>query len=105
VAIPSANAAAVAGNPEMTQWTQVPAGASGSSQMRAKLRVPAGASLQAKGGETSAPSHVYFTGIGFPSIQATLVNFMVFSSCAIEEPTAAAIQPAATNPSRSHVCR
>src|SRR5208283_3127703 len=73
--------------------------------MSAKLRVPAGASLQVKGGETSAPSHVYFVGIACPSIQATLVNFIVLSSWAIDEDAAPAIQPVAMNPSRSHGCR
>src|SRR5438093_1030812 len=64
-----------------TQWTQVPAGASGSSAMSAKVPVPAGALLQASGGDTSAPSHVCLMGIAAPSLKAVLEseNAMVAS--------------------------
>jgi hypothetical protein len=73
--------------------------------MSAKPCAPAGAPLQDSSGETSAPSQVCFIGIGCPSVQATLVNFMVLSSCAIDEDAAPAIQPAAAIPSSSHVDR
>ena len=42
--------------------------------MRAKLRVPAGAPLQASGGDTSTPSHVYLPAMVAPSLKAALVR-------------------------------
>ena len=41
----------------MTQWTNVPAGASGSSKIKATESVPVGAPLQASGGEIPFPVH------------------------------------------------
>src|SRR5207237_3104414 len=70
----SGSSAVAAGRLYSTQWTHVPAGASGSSAISAKLTVPAGAPLQASGGETSAPSHVYLTGTADPSVKAVLVS-------------------------------
>src|SRR6266480_2298906 len=71
----------------MTQCTQGPSGrgllrvgASGSSQISAKDLVPSGALAHAKGGETSLPTPVYFSGIVPPSVNALLVSFMLFSS-------------------------
>src|SRR2546429_7507349 len=66
----SGSSAVAAGRLYSTQWTHVPAGASGSSAISAKLTVPAGAPLQASGGETSAPSHVYLAGTAAPSAKA-----------------------------------
>jgi hypothetical protein len=40
----------------------------------ARLRVPLGAPLQATGGETSAPLHVYRAGIAPPLLNAGLVT-------------------------------
>src|SRR2546430_14610604 len=70
----SGSSAVAAGRLYSTQCTHVPAGASGSSAISAKLTVPAGAPLQASGGETSAPSHVYLEGTADPSVKAVLVS-------------------------------
>ena len=60
--------------------------------MRAKLRVPSGAPDHSSGGEMSAPSHVYFTGIGSfgANVGEEIVNGIVrrpelvwWSSCAL----------------------
>ena len=48
---------------QTTQWTHVPAGASGSSTIRARDRVFSGMSAIERVGLTSAPSQVYFDGI------------------------------------------
>src|SRR6266576_7200118 len=71
-----------AGRLYSTQWTQLPAGASGSSTMRAKPRVPAGAPLQVSAGDTSTPSHVYLAGMAAPSPNAALasVNAMCYGT-------------------------
>src|SRR5450759_3293975 len=63
-----------AGMFHMVQWTQVPAGASGSSQTRAKLTSPDGVSLQKRSGEMSSPCPVYLTGTGLPGVNAVLVT-------------------------------
>ena len=58
----------------------VPTGASGSSQTRAKLFVPWGGCDQARGGERSGPSAVYFSGIMSASVKAALVRSMDMAS-------------------------
>src|SRR5205823_10381411 len=50
--------------------------ASGSRTVSAMALVSAGAPLQASGGETSPPSHVYLTGMPPPSANAQLVTCM-----------------------------
>src|SRR4051794_1603888 len=55
-----------------TQWTKPCA--SGSSTISANSCVPAGAFAQSSSGETSAPSQVYWTGIGPPSGKSGLVS-------------------------------
>src|SRR2546428_153095 len=72
----SSSAPMLAGRFHRTQWTQVPAGASGSSAIRAKLFVPATAPDQERGGETSCPSQVYLAGIGPPWGNAWLLISM-----------------------------
>ena len=57
-----------------TQWMKSPEGASGSWTTRATDCVPSGRKLQASGGDTSAPSPVYFAGIEAPSAKAVLVS-------------------------------
>jgi hypothetical protein len=57
-----------------TQWTQVPAGASGSSMISAKLFVPPGAPLHASGGDTSIPSQVNYSGIDPLALKAVEVS-------------------------------
>src|SRR5215218_2432441 len=52
----------------------MPLGASGSSTIIASDTVPSGTPLQASGGETSSPSHVYLRGIGCPCWNAELVS-------------------------------
>src|SRR5437870_3728388 len=59
---------------KITQWVNVPRGASGSSQIKAKLRVPAGGSGHLSGGERLRPSPVYCLGMGSPSRSAVLVS-------------------------------
>src|SRR5256884_9685899 len=70
----SGSSAVAAGRLYITQWTHVPAGASGSSAISAKLTVPSGAPLQARGGETSAPSQVCLAGMADASVKAVLVS-------------------------------
>jgi hypothetical protein len=52
-----------------------------SSAMTAKDRVPAGTPLQARGGEMSAPSAVYFAGIVSPALKAVLETVNVPEEC------------------------
>jgi hypothetical protein len=56
----------------MTQWTHVPAGASGSSTMSAKLMVCGGLSIQVSKGDTSDPWQVLTFGISAPEGNAGL---------------------------------
>src|SRR5690349_14843861 len=57
-----------------TQWTHVPAGASGSSTISAKELVPAGGSFQARAGEIFFPMQEYFAGMDCPFANASLVK-------------------------------
>jgi hypothetical protein len=57
---------------QMTQWTHVPAGASGSSTMSAKLWVCGGWSIQVSNGETSGPWQLLALGISPPEGNAGL---------------------------------
>src|SRR5262245_51756157 len=53
--------------------------------MSAKLFAPCGTFVHLSGGEMSAPSQVYFAGMGWPSAKAELVSWIVmaiFSSLA-----------------------
>src|SRR5574342_1074437 len=60
-----------------TQWTQFPAGASGSSTINASDLVLSGASSITRGGFTSAPSQVYFEGIESLCLNAELDSLSV----------------------------
>src|SRR2546428_5985245 len=55
---PSGRLVAVAGTPYSTQWTQVPAGASGASHTRAKPLVPGGGAGPAEPGGRASPAPV-----------------------------------------------
>ena len=63
--------------------------------MIAKLFVPVGAPLQRSGGERSAPSHVYFRGMGLPCAKAGL------ESCSSSAPVAPAASSPEANATRS----
>src|SRR6476646_6263725 len=58
----------------MSQWVNVPPGASGSSTTNARLAVPAGGPAHCSGGEWSPPSHVYIRGIACPAANAELIS-------------------------------
>jgi hypothetical protein len=71
---PSGRFVTLAGIPYITQCTQGSAiGASGSSQISVNSFVPLGAFFHSSGGETSAPSPVYFLAMGFSRAMAGLV--------------------------------
>jgi hypothetical protein len=57
-----------------TQWWNTPEGASGSSTRRTRLRVSWGTPDHDNGGEMSAPSQVYCTGISPPGGIAGLAS-------------------------------
>src|SRR2546426_12350813 len=86
----SSSAPMLAGRFHRTQWTQVPAGASGSSAIRAKLFVPATAPDQERGGETSCPSPAYLAGGGPPWGSALPLVSMRRPTSTISERTGAA---------------
>src|SRR3989454_7131967 len=81
---PSPMSVAVAGMLNTIQCTKGLPGASGSMTVSARLFVPSGTPLQLRGGETSAPLHVYRAGIAAPWPKAWLVNVMelgIVASC------------------------
>src|SRR6266498_1976226 len=56
-----------------TQWTHVPAGASGSSTMSANDPAPVGGSFHVRAGEMFLPVQVYFAGMDCPLANASLL--------------------------------
>ena len=90
-----------AGMSRTTQCVKVPDGASGSSTTSASAAASAGTPVHDSGGETSAPSHVYRSGIGWLSANAVLVTSMVagaWTSAGDED--ASAPHPATTSTNR-----
>jgi hypothetical protein len=71
------------GKLKITQWIQVPPGASGSSHIKAILPLSDIDNLdvsQSRGGEIFEPSQVYLGGMGSPSLNTGLEIFKTIKS-------------------------
>ena len=61
----------------IVQWTQIPAGASGSSRISARLFASSGVPVIVSGGFIFSPSHVYLAGIFSLLLNAVLEIFIL----------------------------
>src|SRR2546426_740848 len=106
----SGSSLTLAGKPYNTQWTQVPAGASGSSAISTRLLASAGTPLHLRGGERVLSSQVCLAGIGLPSSKAVRVSCRALLFVVSPAPelaiTSAAAKPKIAPPwERRHPCR